>query len=212
MKKEIVNKSGQPLGQKGTKTRSRLMTAAQRLLKTTSPMSLTVAAIAKEARTAPATFYVYFSDVEEVLWALCDSISEDTSNLFPNETFLRTPKRLEADALNFVTAYNDIWTRHSTILLYRNLEADRGNAKFNRLLVRVALPVLTGLTERIVEAGQKGRHAVSRSEANAEAVVFVAALDRIAAATLLYPEQSLTPDILQHAQARILVRMLRRPD
>jgi hypothetical protein len=50
---------------------------------------------------------------------------------------------------------------------------------------------------------------MTRSEANAEAVVVVAALDRIAAALHLYPEDSLTPEVLQRAEARVLTRLLR---
>lgn len=205
--KPITSKNGQPLGNKGMETRLGLMAAARRLMERMSPLNITAAAISKEAGTAAATFYVYFDDVEDILWALCDQIAQDTTDLFADDRLLRDPARLEEDALAFVKAYSEIWSRHGPLLLYRNLESDRGNVRFNQLLTRIALPVLRALTDRIAAACPPDRP-MSRSEANAEAVVIVAALDRIAAALHLYPEDSLTPDVLQRAEARVLARLL----
>jgi AcrR family transcriptional regulator len=199
-------KRTEALGRKGKETRRSLMLAARRLLDVASPLSLSAASISKEAGTSPATFYVYFDNVEDILWTICEAISENTSSLFPDHKFLRTPDRLEEDALAFVRGYCDIWARHGPLLLYRNMEADRGNKRFNQLVLRIALPILEGLIDRIVEADR----AITRSEANAEAVVLIAAIDRIAAALHLWPEDSLAPDVLLRAEARVLTRMLKR--
>ena len=99
-----------------------------------SPLNITAAAISKESGTAPATFYVYFSNVEDILWAVCDSITEDMTTLFADDTILRDNSRLEEDALAVIKAFGDIWTRHGPALLYRNLEVDRGNVRFFQLL------------------------------------------------------------------------------
>lgn len=208
-KAKAKGKAGQTLGNKGHETRLRLMAAARRLINKSSPLNLTAAAIAKEAGTAGATFYVYFDDVEDILWALCDSIAQDTTNLFADDSILRVDERLEQDALAFVKAYADIWTRHGPLLLYRNLESDRGNPRFYALMLRISLPILRGLTDRIV-AKSTPEKPITRGEANAEAVVLYAAMDRIAAALHQYPRDSLMPDVLLRAQARVLVRMLRR--
>ena len=185
------------------------MDATSRLLQKNSPINLTAAAISKEAGTSPATFYVYFNNVEDILWALCSEISNETSHLFVNESFLRCDDRLEEDALQFVRGYCDIWSKDGMLLLYRNMESDRGNRRFNQLVLKIALPILQGLTNRIVEAATPDKP-TTRSEANAEAVVFIAAIDRIAAALHLWPEDSLSADTLLGAEARVLVRMLRR--
>lgn len=207
--RKAKTKSGQLLGNKGAETRARLMAAARRLINKHSPLSLTAAAIAKEAGVAGATFYVYFKDVEDILWALCDSIAQDTTNLFADDSILRVDERLEQDALAFVKAYADIWTRHGPLLLYRNLESDRGNPRFYALMLRIALPILRGLTDRIV-AQSTPEKPITRGEANAEAVVLYAGMDRIAAALHQYPRDSLMPEVLLKAEARILTRMLRR--
>ena len=41
--------------------------------------------------------------------------------------------------------------------------------------------------------------------------MIVAAMDRLAAAVLLYPEQSVMPEVLDEAVARMIVRSLRYP-
>ena len=206
---KAVNKKTAPLGNKGRETRALLMTTARNLLDVVSPLSLSAASISKEAGTSPATFYVYFENVEDILWALCEDISKDVSHLFEDETTLRVPERLDEDALAFVQGYCDIWAKHGPLLLYRNMEADRGNKRFNQLVLRIALPFLEGLTDRIVEAAPADQP-ISRSEANAEAVVLISAIDRIAAALHLWPDDSLTPSVLLRAEARVLTRMLRR--
>ena len=197
------------LGRKGRDTRQHLMATARRLLDVVSPLSLSAASISKEAGTSAATFYVYFENVEDILWALCEEISEDVSHLFDDDSVLRVPERLEDDALAFVRAYCEVWARHGPLLLYRNMEADRGNKRFNQLVLRICLPILIGLTDRIVEAAPAG-DPISRGDANAEAVVLFSAIDRIAAALHLWPEDSLMPDVLLRAEARVLTRALRR--
>ena len=201
-----VKKSG-PIGRKGKETRRSLMLAARRLLDMVSPLSLSAASISKEAGTSPPTFYVYFDNVEDILWAICDAITDDTSDLFPDHSFLRVDERLHKDALTFVNGYRDIWSLHGPLLFYRNMEADRGNSRFHQLVLRIGLPILEGLTDRIVEIDPS----MTRSEANAEAAVFIAAIDRTASALHTWPDNSLLPDVLLKAEARILTRMLRRP-
>jgi len=203
------SKARQPLGNKGTETRLRLMAAAWRLINKRSPLSVTAAAIAKEAGTAGATFYVYFNDVEDILWAACNSVAQDITDLFADDSILRDDARLEKDALAFVKAYAEIWTRHGPLLLYRNLESDRGNTRFNQLVLRIAMPILKAFTDRIV-ATSTANKPITRGEATAEAVVIYAAMDRIAAALHQYPRDSLMPDVLLRAEARVLMRMLRR--
>ena len=211
-RKPAAKRSGEktaPYGRKGTETRRLLMDATRKLLAVASPLSISAVAISREAKTSPATFYVYFNDVEDILWALCDMITEDTSNLFAGPDYLRNPATMAEEALAFVRGYCDIWAHHGPLLLYRNMEADRGNRRFYQLVLRVGLPILEGLTDRIVAAAPADQP-VSRRDANAEAVVFVGAIDRIAAALHTWPQDSLMPDVLLRAEARVLVRMLQR--
>ncbi|OYW89044.1 MAG: hypothetical protein B7Z23_12240, partial [Pseudomonadales bacterium 32-61-5] len=103
----------------------------RRLLATRSPFDLTALLITREAKSAPATFYVYFDDVQDLLYAMSADIASEIVDLFENDRLLRDPARYFEDAIGFVRAFNGVWDRHSDILLYRNLEADRGNPRFN---------------------------------------------------------------------------------
>jgi len=202
-----TNKNGQLLGRKGMETRKRLMDAARRLLATRSPFELTALLITREAKAAAATFYVYFDDVQDVLYAMSAEIASEIVDLFENDRLLRDPERFFEDAMRFVRAYNAVWDRHSDILLYRNLEADRGNPRFNALRTEWAIPVMNALFDRIADAYPEATRP-RRGAIYAEAVVFFVALERLAAAVHQYPEDGLSADDLMDAQARILVRLL----
>lgn len=189
-------------------TRQRLMDAARRLLATMSPFDLTAAAIAKEARAASATFYVYFDDVQDVLFALSAAAVPEMTDLFEKDTLLRNPEKLDEESLQFIEAFNRVWDRHSDILLYRNLEADRGNPRFDKLRTQTAIPVLDGIADRI----NKAYPAESRPtlhDSYAEGVVIFCALERLAAATHQYPDAEFKPDELRRAQARVLAHYLK---
>lgn len=202
-----MNKNGQQLGRKGIDTRQRLMDATRRLLVTISPFGLTALLVTKKARTAPATFYVYFDDVQDLLYALCAETGGEMVDLFENDRLLRDPARMEEDALAFVQAFNRVWDRHSNILLYRNLEADRGDARFDKLRTNAAIPTLDALAERLT-ATYPPEQRPRRSAIYAEAVVFFVALERLAAAVHQYPGEGLSAKDLMEAQARVLVRLL----
>jgi AcrR family transcriptional regulator len=202
-----VNKNGQLLGRKGMETRKRLMAAAQRLLAERSPFELTALLITREAKAAPATFYVYFDDVQDVLYAMSAEIASEIVDLFDGDRLLRDPDRFFADGIRFVRAFNEVWDRHSDILLYRNLEADRGNPRFNALRTEGAIPVMNALADRIAKAYPPDRRP-RRGAVYAEAAVFFVALERLAAAVHQYPEDGLSTDDLMEAQARILARLL----
>ncbi|MDE1145159.1 MAG: TetR/AcrR family transcriptional regulator [Azospirillaceae bacterium] len=202
----ISNKNGQKLGRKGLETRGRLTDAARRLLAHQSPFDLTVVAIAREAALASATFYLYFDDVQDVLYALSDEAGAEL-----RELDLRVrPGHAEEDALAFVETFYELWRRHAVVLSYRNLESDRGNPRFMRLRTATAIPVLNRLCDLILAGAVRNGSGKgpSRMEAYAEGIVIFSAIEQIAAVTLQYPEESLHPVELKRAQARILARTI----
>lgn len=202
-----LRKNGQRLGRKGLETRTSLLDATRELLNEVTPLHLTASSIAKRAGSSTATFYMYFNDVADILWSLCAGITQDTVDLFANDSILRDPARLDDEAPAFIRSYAKIWRRHEALLLYRNLQADMGNPKFNALLTKTGLPILMGITDRIISA--RGADRITRRDANAEAVVVVSAMDRLAGAVALYPTDSVIPDVLWDALGRVLANMLR---
>ena len=193
------------LGRKGRETRARLLAAARKLLETTSPLHLTAAAIAKEARTAPATLYVYFADVQDVLYALALETHEAFEQLAQRHAeWFTDGNRLEIDAKALIAAYNEIYSAHARVLQYRSLEADRSNARFVELQMNDAVPII----ELLARAIRRNRPDLSKAEAFADAVVFQCALERLASVRLQFPRDRPGPssDELDRAQARIIAR------
>jgi AcrR family transcriptional regulator len=61
---------GRALGQRGARTRRRLLDATSQLLETEGIRDLRVVEIARVVGTSPATFYQYFRDVDDAVLAL----------------------------------------------------------------------------------------------------------------------------------------------
>lgn len=202
-----AGKAGATLGRKGAQTRARLLAATRELLQSVSPFQLTVVAIAKAARTASATLYVYFDDVEDVLYELASEACIDFREMLDRhpEWFSR-PESIARDAQEFIDEFNIVWDRHSHVLLYRNLEADRGNLRFLESRTTNAIVIL----ERLTIAVRDARPALSRVEAQSDAVVLFSAVERLAGTRQNYAamRRSLPLDELRRAQARVIVAYL----
>ncbi|MES2258538.1 MAG: TetR/AcrR family transcriptional regulator [Pseudomonadota bacterium] len=174
------NKQGQTLGRKGLESRARLMDAARRLLETHSPVEVTAVAIAAEASTSPASFYMYFNDTRDILFALSEvagSAMAEIHSIF-DEPWLDS--NLEERAMAVVQAINKVWDEHRQILRFRNMEADRGDPRFEELRMNTYIPFIERFAQRIltINPAQGTRR---RADAYAEAAIFHAAMERLAA-------------------------------
>lgn len=177
-----TNKQGQALGEKGSATKLRLMEATRHLLKTQSPMQLTTVAIAKQAKTSSATFYMYFDDIKDIMYALAQSAGEDTSEIYAVLAEPWDASKVEVEhARRFVDAFCTAWARHRAVLSYRNLEADRGDSRFFELRTRYYYPIVERIGNRILAAYPPGNRP-RKGDAFAEASVVYAALERAAGA------------------------------
>src|SRR5687768_4998638 len=72
-----VNKSGQSLGQKGHRTRLRILDATRQLIEAQKGLAPAAAAVAREAGISSPTFYLYFADVGEAILDVVAEISQE---------------------------------------------------------------------------------------------------------------------------------------
>jgi AcrR family transcriptional regulator len=197
-------KDGWALGRKARETRQRLLSVTGELLKTTSPFNLSVAAIAKAAQTAAGTFYVYFEDVQDLLYALCVEAGEETAQMVASHPeWFTDPQKLGEDCQSFIDGFTEAWDKHSHALLYGSLEADRGVTRFLDLRTQNAAPVIN-LLAAAIRAAKPDR---SAGEALADGVVLYAAIERLAASShMYYPANRPGPTFeqLRKAQTRLL--------
>lgn len=202
-----TNKQGQSLGRKGHATRRKLMDATSQLLEQMSPVELTVVAIAKEAETSSATFYMYFKDVKEVLYELSRAAGHDLLHVRSVLEEPWDPAKLESHAARLVKTYDLVWNKHRKILQYRNMEAERGDKLFEQLRMDVDLPFIELLARQILLISAN-RGGPTLGEAYALASVLQASVERLAAAD---------PDLIRHssgekrlaaAQARVIAEAI----
>lgn len=195
------------LGRKGRETRLRLMDAATDLLRKTSPIELTAMAIAARAETASATFYVYFRDVQDILYALSEAATEEMLQAFSILDVFRNNENVAKDSEAFLTMLAEQWERHSAILHYRMMEADRGNPRFMHLRGRWAEVVLNRFWNLLKQASHL-QPPLDETDAYAESIVLFASVERLAAAFQREPKLTISPQRMRAAQARVLTRMI----
>ncbi len=207
-----VNKQGQKLGAKGRRTRQSLMTAARELLRTCSPIDLSAVSIAKSANIAPASFYMYFDGVRDLLYEMSDVAGQEYETLIAILDERWDFSALETEhALRFVRAFDEIWERHREVLLFRNLEADRGDPQFEDLRVKTLRPIVQHLGQKIREASRDGQ-TISVGDARAEAAVLMSAMERNAAADPKLVARELGIKRLERAMASVIARSLQHRD
>jgi AcrR family transcriptional regulator len=201
------NKQGQSIGSKGSGTRQRLLKAADTLLLTQSPMKLTAVAIAKLAKTSPATFYMYFDDVRDVLLALAEDAWRDTDEVMAILDADWSIDALEQHAGRLVEVFSQFWDRHREVLRYRNMEADRGDADFVRLRMEGFYPFIESFASRILACCQPGT-GPTRGEARAIASVFQSTMERLAMEDPESVRRSVGIVRLKAAQARVIAQVI----
>lgn len=206
---ERQNKLGQGIRPKGEATRQNLMHATLRLLTDQSPLALSVHSIARAAGTSPATFYVYFKSVREVILALVETLREPYLRDVLPTVQTPWPGASEAHVRKFVLAYFTFWDQNRRLLAVRNLEADLGDDEFIRYRVDMSLPVVNALADRILDAPDHRK--MPRSRAWAEAVVCCAALEEMfsyAPEAYRAFDSPATPEDVVQAQINVICGLL----
>ncbi len=145
------NLLGQKLGRKGSETRQRIVDVTLNILKTRSYSDLSVADIAGEAELSSSTFYVYFKDVEDVLYHCVLEAAQDLHDLHEILDQPWTDDNVAACVREFVMRYNSLWEQYRVELRVRNLEADQGNFRFLNLRIQTTQDLLEKLSRKITQ-------------------------------------------------------------
>jgi AcrR family transcriptional regulator len=193
-------------GRKGAVTRARLMNAARAMLSECSPLDLTAIAVSRTAGTAPPSFYVYFADIRALMLALAEEAADSLIAVADVFAVDWPPPDIQSWAVQFVERFIAVWRANAEVLAFRNLEADRGDIAFDASRVRSSLPILTALTDRMIEAYPPGA-APRRVDCFAEAVILYASMERLAATTLVERAEQLQPRHYVAAFSRMIARV-----
>jgi AcrR family transcriptional regulator len=207
-KKSVTNKHGQSMGRKGLETRQRIMDAARKMLKSSSPVQLTVVSIAKAAKSSSATFYLYFEDVRGLLLVLSEEAEADMHVVHEVLDEPWDPQFLDLEhASRVVQAYVSVWDQHREVLRIRNLEADRGDSEFENIRLRTSVRIVSRFGEHIF-AAYPSDTTLTYTDAMAEASVLVAAMERLAATDLDSVNRGVGTEAMWQGMTRIIAQTL----
>jgi AcrR family transcriptional regulator len=154
---EGYNHYGQRIGSKGERTRQALIDATIKLLDSHGLRDVSVADVAREAKTSAATFYVYFRGVTEVVLAALETTSQTSPEL---ETLIAGDwlgVGARDAAAKFVQAYTELWNRNGTVFRVRNLAAEEGDERFYEARMTAARPILQAISAAVERAQAAGR-------------------------------------------------------
>lgn len=176
LEKELLNKHGQKMGPKGFAMRKRIMEKTLELIRDSSYKDLKVADVAYEAGTSTSSFYVYFTDIEDVLFACVEDADQDLSGIMEVLNREWTPDNLDTMVAAFVDLYMNIWEKHAVELRIRNLEADQGNIRFMQFRLDSTKDIIEALERKVAEAQPEAKNPL------AMALVLFTAMERLAGA------------------------------
>ena len=172
---------GRVPGRRGIATRQRLLDCTSELLTKRSYRDIKVIDIAREAGTSPATFYQYFSDVEQAVLVLAEGLDAD---VLPIADLIRTGdwsgEQGPETARAVVRRFLEYWDEHRSIFRVVDLATEEGDLRFQRLRVRALGEITQALADTITDQQRHGELGVE-VDPTAEAFVLIAMLAHCAA-------------------------------
>lgn len=170
---------------KSVLTRERLCRATERLLDQKPLRAVKVSDITNIASMSPATFYIYFADVEGAVLAILDDLKTGMPD-FGSIIAATTMETLDADVRSLIKAYLAFWDQHYAVLRIRNLAADEGEPRFRAARAEMLGPLLHAL-EATVEKFRGKSVGAGGVPAVAVATILAGTLERLAAIVRLRP-------------------------
>ncbi len=189
-----------PPGRRGQLTRRRLLDATMVLLEALPYRDVKVVDIAREAGTSPATFYQYFSDVEEAVLAIADEMASAVGPLLAS--LVSSSEWTDSDgwaaALRVADGFIAVWDAHRSVLRLIDLATDEGDTRFREIRTRL----LGAPAEAFVAVAR--RRGVDGGTPFADAGVLVSMLAHVAAHREGLEHWGATTAELRHSMARVI--------
>lgn len=172
---------GRVIGERALQTRRRILDATASLVRENGALDLKVMDVAREVGTSPATFYQYFSDVEDAIYALSTEMIEKVA---PIQAQMAAEWMADATgsgldhARRLVSDYTDFWDVNGAVLRVMLLRADERDERFRQIRRDYNAPFMTAMVAKVRAAQDAGR-LNSALDAEATAGAMLAALDRL---------------------------------
>ena len=202
MDDQVLATDGRVIGTRAQLTRRRLLDATAKVLGQHGVLDVKVVDITREVGTSPATFYQYFSDVEDAILALADDAVEDVKPLTQHLTASWAGPDGMVHIAALVDGYVTYWDEHQAIIRVRNLKAEEGDSRFRASRLRAYTQLMAGLVEQ-VKAGQAAGHVSTDLDPYATAAAMSAILERLIPYRAELGRRGVTDDALRATIATI---------
>lgn len=175
---DVVATDGRVIGQRAQQTRRRLLDATASLLGEHGAFDVKVIDVAREVGTSPATFYQYFSDVEDAVLALSIELLDAVRPIRAKfDLDWSGPDGMDL-VRSLVSDYLDFWDEHGAVLRVLLLRADEGEPRFRQVRRDYNAPFMTAMADKVRAAQHAGRLTTSL-DPEATAGAMLAAMDRL---------------------------------
>lgn len=148
---------GQPLGQRGLRTRQRILEAVARAIEQQGLRGLRLADIADEVGISSPAFYQYFNDLDEAILALCEEIGAFLPAFSVDAEGLTNGDGRAESTRDFVVRYLSYWDAHRAVLWARNIAVTSGDERFQTVRAETFRPMIAALEEFIRVGQDDGR-------------------------------------------------------
>ncbi len=173
-----VSTDGQPLGQRGLRTRQRILEAVADGIEQQGLRGLRLADVAEEVGFSPPAFYQYFNDLDEAILALCEEVGAFIPAFpSPDDGWLEGATSSKSTQA-FVERFFEYWDEHRAVLWSRNVAITAGDERFQEVRDETFKPVIDAMEARIEAAQNEGTISSSISPRSLGAVLTVM-IDRI---------------------------------
>ncbi len=145
---------GQPLGQRGIRTRQRILEAVAGAIEQQGLRGLRLADVADEVGISPPAFYQDFNDLDEAILALCEEIGGFLPAFsFEHEGLTNGDGHAESTR-SFIARYFEYWQAHRAVLWAHNIAVTAGDERFEQVRAETFRPMV-GALESFIQAGQR---------------------------------------------------------
>ncbi|UXA06195.1 TetR/AcrR family transcriptional regulator [Mycobacterium sp. SMC-2] len=148
---------GQPLGQRGIRTRQRILEAVAGAIEQQGLRGLRLADVADEVGISPPAFYQYFNDLDEAILALCEEIGGFLPEFSFEDEGLTNGDGHAESTRSFIARYFEYWEAHRAVLWARNVAVTSGDERFQKVRAEAFTPMIAALESFIQKGQREGR-------------------------------------------------------
>lgn len=196
---------GRMIGKRAKATRRRLLDETARLLDLHGVLDLKVVEVARAVGTSSATFYQYFTDVDDAILALAAEASERERELIGMITDAWAEPGGYELVTGFIDQYHRFWNDHRGVLRIRNLKAEEGEPRYQRIRSRSSIPMAEALGG-LVRVDDETRQ--TKLDPFATGGAMLGMIERLFAYQDVFGRRGSTIDDLKSTLATILYRTL----